>query len=44
MERGGYWLQKSLTVSPYTAPFSALGRIRSAGINGLHHGNVQDID
>ena len=44
MERGGYWLQKSLTYSPYTAPLSALGRIRSAGITDLRHGNVQDED
>jgi len=44
MERGGYWLQKSLTYSPYTAPLSALGRIRSAGITDLRHGNVQDQD
>jgi len=44
MERGGYWLQKSLTYSPYTAPLSALGRIRSAGITDLRHGNVRDQD
>lgn len=44
MERAGYWLQKSLTYSPYTAPFSALGRIRSAGITDLRHGNVSDDD
>jgi pimeloyl-ACP methyl ester carboxylesterase len=44
MERGGYWLQKSLTFSPYTAPLSALGRVRSAGITDLRHGNVRDED
>jgi pimeloyl-ACP methyl ester carboxylesterase len=44
MERGGYWLQKSLTYSPYTAPLSALGRIRSAGITDLRHGNLHDED
>jgi len=44
MERGGYWLQKSLTYSPYTAPLSAMGRIRSAGITDLRHGNVRDED
>lgn len=44
MERGGYKLQKSLTYSPYTAPLSALGRVRSAGITDLRHGNVQDDD
>ena len=44
MERGGYWLQKGLTYSPYTAPLSVLGRVRSAGITDLRHGNVQDDD
>ncbi|MBT4521101.1 MAG: alpha/beta hydrolase [Halieaceae bacterium] len=44
MERGGYWLQKGMTYSPYTAPLSALGRIRSTGITDLRHGNVQDED
>ncbi|MEH6582479.1 MAG: hypothetical protein V7754_11135 [Halioglobus sp.] len=44
MERGGYWLQKGLTHSPYTAPLTALSRIRSAGITDLRHGNVQDQD
>ena len=44
MERGGFWLQKSMTYSPYTAPLSTLGRIRSAGITDLRHGNVQDDD
>ena len=44
MERGGYWLQKSATYSPYTAPLAALGRVRSAGITDLRHGNVLDDD
>lgn len=44
MERGGYWLQKSMTYSPYTAPLAALGRLRSDGITDLRHGNVQDDD
>jgi pimeloyl-ACP methyl ester carboxylesterase len=44
LERGGYWLQKSMTYSPYTAPLAALGRIRSAGITDLRHGNILDDD
>lgn len=44
MERGGYWLQKGMSFSPYTAPLSALGRVRSAGITDLRHGNIQDDD
>lgn len=44
MERGGFWLQKLLTYSPYTAPFAVLGRIRSDGITDLRHGNLRDDD
>lgn len=44
LERGGYWLQKSATFSPYTAPLAALGKIRSAGITDLRHGNILDED
>ncbi len=44
MERGGFWLQKGLTFSPYTAPLAALGRVRSDGITDLRHGNVRDED
>ncbi len=44
LERGGYWLHKLLAYSPYTAPLSALARIRSAGITDLRYGNVQDAD
>ncbi|WP_372783094.1 esterase/lipase family protein [Litorivivens sp.] len=44
LERGGYWLQRSATFSPYTEPLSALGRIRSDGITDLRHGNILDAD
>ncbi len=44
LERGGYWLQKSATFSPYTAPLAALGKVRSAGITDLRHGNILDED
>lgn len=44
LERGGYWLQKAASVSPYTAPLGALGKIRSAGITDLRHGNILDSD
>jgi len=44
MERGGFWLQKLLTYSPYTAPFAVLGRIRSDGITDLRHGNLRHED
>ena len=44
LERGGHWLQRSATFSPYTAPLAALGRVRSTGITDLRHGNVLDAD
>lgn len=44
MERGGFWLQKLLTYSPYTAPFAVLGRVRSDGITDLRHGNLREED
>lgn len=44
LERGGFWLQKGLSYSPYTAPLAALGRVRSDGITDLRHGNIQDDD
>lgn len=33
-----------LGLSPYTAPFARLGKIRSAGITDLRHGNLLDED
>ncbi|HSN29326.1 MAG TPA: hypothetical protein VLT45_23715, partial [Kofleriaceae bacterium] len=42
LERGGNWIDRLLEVSPYTAPFGALGRIRSAGVTDLRYGNVLD--
>ena len=44
MERGGQWLHLALNKSPYTAAFTHLGRIRSAGITDLRHGNLLDGD
>ncbi|MGB1542935.1 MAG: esterase/lipase family protein [Spongiibacter marinus] len=44
LERGGYWLQRAMAFSPYTAPLAALGRIRSDGITDLRHGNIVDAD
>jgi len=38
LERGGHWFETLLAVSPYSAPFVRLGRIRSAGITDLRHG------
>ena len=44
LEQGGSWLTAMLASSPYTAPFSRLGRIRSAGITDLRYGNLLDCD
>jgi len=44
MERGGQWLHLALSKSRYTAAFTPLGRIRSAGITDLRHGNLLDND
>ena len=42
MERGGNWVDAVLGAAPYAAPFARLGKIRSAGITDLRHGNVLD--
>jgi pimeloyl-ACP methyl ester carboxylesterase len=44
MERGGQWLHLALNRSPYTASFTHLGRIRSAGITDLRYGSLLDSD
>jgi pimeloyl-ACP methyl ester carboxylesterase len=42
LERGGNWIDRILGISSYSAPFGALGRIRSAGVTDLRYGNVLD--
>ncbi|RKG88061.1 alpha/beta hydrolase [Corallococcus sp. CA049B] len=42
LERGGSWVDVLLELSPYSAPFSRLGRIRGAGVTDLRFGNVLD--
>ena len=44
LERGGNWVDMLLSASPYSAPFARLGKVRSAGITDLRHGNVLDED
>ena len=44
LEKGGNWIDVILDVSPYSAPFSRLGKIRSSGITDLRYGNVVDDD
>ncbi|MBC5784968.1 alpha/beta hydrolase [Ramlibacter sp. USB13] len=40
LERGGNWLHAVLGASPYLAPFTRLGSVRSDGITDLRHGNL----
>lgn len=44
LERGGNWVDIVLGTTPYTAPLARLGKIRSAGITDLRHGNLLDED
>ena len=40
LERGGHKLDFVMDLSPYSAPFTQIGRTRSAGIQDLRHGSV----
>ncbi len=40
LEKGGAWLDMILGISPYSAPFAGLGKIRSSGLTDLRYGNV----
>lgn len=40
LERGGHRLDYVLEASPYSAPFTRIGRTRSAGITDLRHGSI----
>jgi len=44
LERGGQWIDAVLGASPYTAAFSRLGKLRSAGITDLRHGSLLEDD
>ncbi|RYZ73545.1 MAG: alpha/beta hydrolase [Lysobacteraceae bacterium] len=44
LERAGSWADLLIGISPYSAPLVRLGKIRSAGIQDLRHGNVRDTD
>jgi hypothetical protein len=44
LERAGAFVDFLLGISPYTAPFARLGRVRSAGIKDLRHGHLRDED
>lgn len=44
LERAGHGVDLLLAATPFTAPFTRLGQLRSAGITDLRHGHVQDAD
>ncbi len=44
LERAGNWVDMVLGATPYAAPFARLGKVRSAGITDLRHGNLLDED
>jgi pimeloyl-ACP methyl ester carboxylesterase len=44
LERGGHQVDMLFGISPYIAPFSRLGKARSAGITDLRFGNLQAAD
>ncbi len=44
LERGGHWLDYVMELSPYVAPFTSLGKARSAGITDLRYGSITDDD
>jgi pimeloyl-ACP methyl ester carboxylesterase len=44
LERGGNWIDTTLSLNRYSAPFARLGRLRSAGVTDLRYGNVLDED
>ena len=40
LERGGHRLDYVMELSPYVAPFTRIGKARSAGITDLRHGSI----
>lgn len=44
LEKVGNWVDALMGSTPYTRPFNALGKIRSAGITDLRFGNILDED
>jgi hypothetical protein len=44
LERAGNWVDILLGGTPYAAPLARLGKVRSAGITDLRHGNLLATD
>ena len=44
LERWGHWFERVLEASPFASPLARLGKVRSAGITDLRHGNLLQED
>ncbi len=44
LEKAGNWIDTILDATPFSAPLSRLGKIRSSGVTDLRFGNVVDED
>ncbi len=44
LERAGHGVDVLLGATPFSAPFTRLGKLRSAGITDLRRGHVRDVD
>jgi len=44
LERAGSWVDALADISPYTAPFARIGKLRSNGVQDLRHGTLIDAD
>lgn len=42
LERAGSWADQLIGITPYSAPFARVGKLRSAGIQDLRHGCLRD--
>lgn len=43
LERAAQWVDFLLCITPFSAPFTRLSKVRSAGIQDLRHGNMGDF-
>ncbi|MFK8011867.1 MAG: lipase family alpha/beta hydrolase [Marinicellaceae bacterium] len=44
LAKGGHWADVFLQISPYSAPFAKITKVRSNGLHDLRHGCVVDED
>jgi len=44
LAKGGHWADILLQISPYSAPFAKITKVRSSGLTDLRHGYITDED